>query len=102
MDFLVTLLKDTQSYSGKRLARRIWAPACGPHSTRSAAYDRPQKPGINIEKLDRPVASGRGRAHPGPVREEKEGGAGPDLDQEAVVEGLDLALCPRGSCVRVD
>ena len=48
------------------------------------------------------MASGRGRAHPGPVREEKEGGAGPDLDQEAVVEGLDLALCPRGSCVRVD
>jgi len=37
------------------------------------------------------VASGRGRAHPGPVREEKEVPAGSDRDQGVVVEGLDLA-----------
>lgn len=54
--------------------------------------DEPQKPGINIEKLDRRLASGRGLAHPGPVREETEGEEGPDLDRKAAGEGLDPAL----------
>ncbi len=64
----------------------------GPPSTQAVAYDRLQKPGLNIEKRDRPVASSRARAHPGPAREEKVGGTCPGLDREAVVEGLDLAL----------
>jgi len=48
--------------------------------------------GINIEKLDRSVVSDRGRAHPGPVRKEKEGSTGPDRDLGEAAEGLDLAL----------
>jgi hypothetical protein len=40
---------------------------------------------INIQKLDRSVASGRDRARQGPVREEKEGLTAPDRDLGAAV-----------------
>src|SRR5580698_2525537 len=40
---------------------------------------------------DPPAASSLGRVHPAPAREAYMADPGPDLDQEAVVVGLDLA-----------
>jgi len=46
---------------------------------------------INIEKLDRSEASGRGQVHPDPAREEKDEPAGLDRDQVVAIWVLDLA-----------
>lgn len=63
------------------VGRRIRVRACGPPSARAVACDRPQKPKINIEKLDRPVASGpsacirpRSRRRAGRCRRERQPG----------------------------